>query len=274
MQQRFSKAFALGLVLAGMSAAAQAHDAWLLPNNTMIDAKEAWVTLDAGISNQLFEFNHAPLRLTNLMITDPDGVSTQAQGAVLGKYRSTLDLRLPKDGTYRLALVSNNAMGSYKLNGEVKRFRTLEANLSKEIPQGAQEVKTTITATRLETFVSANKTSNGALKPSGQGLELVPVTHPNELHAGETARFRFQLDGKPLANFPFSMVPGGVKYRGTLGELRFTTDAKGEASFTLPAANMYWLTAKFPVEQQKGPSDAAGDTRRYSYSATLEVLPQ
>ena len=274
MQTRILKHTVLALALAGLSLSASAHRGWIKPSATLVEKEEAWVTIDGAVSEGLFDFDHVPLRMDGLSVTDPDGASAPAQGAVLGKLRSTLDLRLPKDGTYRLALVSNNAMGSYKLNGEVKRFRTLEANLSKEIPQGAQEVKTTITATRLETFVSANKTSNGALKPSGQGLELVPVTHPNELHAGETARFRFQLDGKPLANFPFSMVPGGVKYRGTLGELRFTTDAKGEASFTLPAANMYWLTAKFPVEQQKGPSDAAGDTRRYSYSATLEVLPQ
>ena len=78
-QTRLSKTIAaLGFILAGASFGAQAHDAWLLPNSTMIDAKEAWLTLDAGISNQLFEFNHAPLRLDNLTITDPDGATTKA----------------------------------------------------------------------------------------------------------------------------------------------------------------------------------------------------
>lgn len=264
----------LALALAGASLSANAHRGWILPSATLVEKPEAWVTLDGAVSEGLFDFDHVPLRLDRLNITDPDGVTSLAPGAVLGKLRSTLDLRMPKDGTYRIALVSSNVMGSYTLGGEVKRFRTTEQDLSKEIPQGAQEVKTTITHSRLETFVSANKTSNGALKPVNQGLELVPVTHPNELHAGETARWRFVLNGKPLPNFPFSLVPGGVKYRGTLGELRFTTDANGEASFTLPAPNRYWLTAKFPVEQPKGPSEAPGETRRYSYSATLEVLPQ
>jgi len=68
------------------------------------------------------------------------------------------------------------------------------------------------------------------------------------------------------------MVPGAVKYRGTLGELRFTTDAKGEVKFTVPEANMYWLSAKFPLETQKGPP--APGVKRYSYTATLDVLPQ
>jgi uncharacterized GH25 family protein len=168
--------------------------------------------------------------------------------------------------------VNNNVFGSYKLNGETKRFRGPEGSPGAQIPAGATDVETSTTHARLETFVSANSTSDGALKPSGVGLELVPVTNPTDLRAGEPIRFRFQLDGKPLANFPFSMVPGGVKYRGTLGELRFNTDAKGEVSFTVPSANMYWLSAKYPFEASKGRAEPG--VRRYTYAATLEVLPQ
>jgi hypothetical protein len=91
------------------------------------------------------------------------------------------------------------------------------------------------------------------------------------------------LNGQPLPNFPFSLVPGGVKYRGTLNEVRLSTDAKGQATFTLPAPNMYWLSAKYPAnEPANAPANAprgpgaegpAGATR-YSYSATLEILPE
>jgi len=266
------KLAALGVALAGMSLSAQAHRGWLLPSSSMVEAREAWVTLDGAISEGLFEFHHVPLRLDGLSITDPDGVTTPASGAVLGKYRSTIDVRLPKDGTYRLAIVNNNLFGSYKLNGETKRFRGAEGSPGVQVPAGATDVETSTTHSRLETFVSANSTSEGALKPSGVGLELVPVTNPTDLRAGEPVRLRFQLDGKPLANFPFSMVPGGVRYRGTLGELRFTTDAKGEASFTVPSANMYWLSAKYPFEAGKGRPEPG--VRRYTYAATLEVLPQ
>lgn len=271
-QPRFTKAALLGLILAGMSFTAQAHDAWLLPNSTMVDAKEAWVTLDAGISNQLFEFNHAPLRLDNLTITDPDGATSKATGAVLGKYRSTLDLRLPKDGTYRLSIVNNNVMGSYKLNGETKRFRGPQGSPQVQVPAGATEVQTTNVHTRLETFVSANKMNETALKPSGVGLELVPVTHPSDLRVGEPIRVRFQLDGKPVASMPFSVVPGTAKYRGSSGEQRLTTDAKGEASFAVAAPNMYYLSAAVPHGERGAPQQPGA--KRYTYAATFEVLPQ
>ncbi|SFC21938.1 DUF4198 domain-containing protein [Massilia yuzhufengensis] len=262
----------LSLALASVSFAASAHRGWMLPSTTLVEKEEAWVTIDGAISEGLFEFDHVPLRMDGVTVTDPDGITTPATGAILGKVRSTLDLRLPKDGTYRIAMVSNNVMGSYKVGGETKRFRGTEESVAKEIPAGATDVQKSTTHTRMETFVSAHSISNGALKASGQGLELVPVTNPNDLRAGETAKFRFQLDGKPLANFPFSLVPGGVKYRGTVGEIRINTDAKGEASFTLPAPNRYWVTAKFPVEAGKGPGEPG--SRRYAYSATLEVLPE
>jgi hypothetical protein len=214
-----------------------------------------------------------PLRMDGVTVTDPDGVTSAAPAATVGKFRSSVDIRLPKNGTYRITLAANNVMGSYKLNGEMKRFRTLEANLAKEVPAGATEVRTTVLQQRQDTFVTANKSSTGALKPTGVGLELVPVTHPNELRAGEKATFRFQLNGQPLPNFPFSLLPGGVKYRGTMNEVRLTTDAKGQASFTLPAPNMYLLTAAYPANAPAGP-DAPPVPKRYSYSATLEILPE
>jgi hypothetical protein len=272
MQGKFMKQFAIAIALAGIACAAQAHRPWMLPTSTFIETdREAWVTIDGAVSEGLFDVDHMPLRMDGLTVTDPDGQTTLAPAATVGKFRSSVDLRLPKNGTYRITLAAVNVMGSYKLNGEMKRFRATEQTVSKEIPAGATDVKRTTMVQRQDTFVTANKPTTGALKPLGTGLELVPVTHPNELRAGEKATFRFQLDGKPLPNFPFSLVPGGVKYRGTINEVRLTTDARGEATFTLPAPNMYWLSAAWPANAPRG---AEGPEKRYSYSATLEVLPE
>jgi hypothetical protein len=272
MQGKFMKQFAIAIALAGIACAAQAHRPWMLPTSTFIETdREAWVTIDGAVSEGLFDVDHMPLRMDGLTVTDPDGQTTLAPAATVGKFRSSVDLRLPKNGTYRITLAAVNVMGSYKLNGEMKRFRATEQTVSKEIPAGATDVKRTTMVQRQDTFVTVNKPTTGALKPLGTGLELVPVTHPNELRAGEKATFRFQLDGKPLPNFPFSLVPGGVKYRGTINEVRLTTDARGEATFTLPAPNMYWLSAAWPANAPRG---AEGPEKRFSYSATLEVLPE
>jgi hypothetical protein len=262
----------LALALASIALSAQAHRPWLLPNNTFIEAKEVFVTIDGAISDQLFEFDHLPLRLDGATLVDPDGAAAPLPAATMGKVRSSVDVKLPKEGTYKVSMVSVNTMGSYKVNGEQKRFRGTEEAFAKEVPPGATDVTRSSTHVRLETFVTANKPSMGAFKPTGEGLEMIPLTNPTELRAGETARMRFTLDGKPLANQPFSLIPGGVRYRGVLGEVRLVTDAKGEAAIKLPSANQYWLGVSYPNDQRKGPPE--NGAKRYSYTATLAVLPE
>lgn len=267
----------LALALATLSLNASAHRGWLYPQSTNVEAKEAWVTIDGAISEGLFDIDHVALKLDEATVIDPDGVSAPVPKPVMGKQRSSFDLKMVKDGTYKISLITQNVMGSYKdkASGELKRFRGTEASYAKDVPADAQELKTVRTHARLETFVTANKHSSGALKPSGVGLEMVPVTHPNDLRPGETATWRFQLDGKPLPKFAFSLTPGGVRYRGVLGEIRLATDANGEVKVKLPAAGMYWLHAGFPVSADKGmPADGPADARRYSYAATLEILPE
>ncbi|WP_440967224.1 DUF4198 domain-containing protein [Massilia sp. GER05] len=267
------KQIAIALALAGIACVAQAHRPWMIPNTSLIesDRGEAWATIDAAISEGLFENDFMPQKLDGLTVTDPDGNTTPAPAATLGKHRSTVDIRLPKDGTYRVTLAAVNVMGSYTLNGETKRFRATGQTVKDEVPAGAKDVRSMTMVQRQDTFVTLNKPTAAALRPTGSGLELVALTNPTELRAGEKAKFRFQLDGKPLANFPFSLIPGGVKYRGTLNEVRLATDANGDASFTLPAPNMYWLSAAYPANAPRG---LDGPAKRYSYSATFEILPE
>jgi uncharacterized GH25 family protein len=267
----------LALALATVSLHAAAHRPWLLPQQTNVEGKEPWVTIDGAISEGLFDIDHMALKLDGAMVTDPDGVTSAAPTPLMGKQRSSFDLKMTKSGTYKVSLVNTAVMASYKEAGgsEIKRFRGTEADLAKAIPAGATEVRTMRTHNRLETFVTANRASTGALKPSGTGLELVPVTHPTDMRSGETATWRFQLDGKPLPNFAFSFTPGGVRYRGVLGEQRLNTNAKGEASIKLPAPGMYWLHAAYPASAEKGmPDTGPADVRRFSYAATLEILPE
>ncbi|SFM03528.1 DUF4198 domain-containing protein [Rugamonas rubra] len=266
----------LALALAGLALNAQAHRPWLLPSSTQVDAKEAWVTIDAAISEGLFDIDHQPLKLDGIVATGPDGARVNLDNASTGKLRSTFDLRLAKPGTYKISLVSQGVFGSYKDKaGDMKRFRGSEESLAKDVPADATDVKLTRNYSRLETFVSTGTPNEAVFKPSGVGLELVPVTHPNDMRSGERATWRFLLDGKPAANQAFSLIPGGVRHRGTLGEIRQSTDAKGEISFELPAAGMYMVSSSWPVAAPAAAgTPPAAPARRVTYAATVEVLPQ
>lgn len=263
--------FAATAALALMTSQAFAHRQWMLPSATVLSVKDGWVTIDAAVSNELFYFDHVPLRLTNLVITAPDLTKVQAENASTGKYRSTFDLHLTQPGTYRVSLLNDTAMASWKENGQVKSWRGPAAELEKSVPAGAEELRSARMTSRVELFVTSGKPSAEALRPSGAGLELVPVTHPNDLVSGEAATFQMLLHGKPAANLVVSVIPGGIRYRDQLNEVKVTTGADGKFSVTFPAAGMYWLNATAGAAG-RGAGGPMGD--RANYVATLEVLPQ
>ncbi|CAM3277939.1 DUF4198 domain-containing protein [Cupriavidus taiwanensis] len=251
--------------------AAHAHRQWLLPSATVLSGSDPWVTVDAAVSNDLFYFEHVPMRLDNLQVTAPDGSAVKAENAATGKYRSTFDLHLTQPGTYRVAVVNNGLFASYKVDGQPKRWRGTAETFAGAIPANAQDLQVTQAEGRIESFVTAGKPSDKGLRTVGRGLELAPITHPNDLVAGDTASFRLLLDGKPASNLKVAVVPGGIRYRDQLQEFSATTDAEGKFSVKWPAPGMYWMEAE--VKDDKTTFKQAR-SRRAVYAVTLEVLPQ
>ncbi|MDF1485855.1 DUF4198 domain-containing protein [Ramlibacter sp. H39-3-26] len=256
-------------VLCGAISCAQAHNIWLLPSSTVL-SKAEWITVDAAVSNDMFFFNHVPLALDNLTVTAPDGSAVQPENAWRGKLRSVFDLNLTQTGTYRLAVVNSGLFASYKdkATGQPRRWRGTPEMFAAQVPTDALELRVTQSAGRVETFVTVGKPS--AIKPTGQGLELVPVTHPNDLAQGEKATFVLQVDGKPAAGLGVAIALGGTRYRDKIDEIKTTTDAAGQFSVTWPAAGMYWIDADTKDDKTSLPQVKE---RRLFYVGTFEVLP-
>lgn len=259
---RFAAALALSL-----PAITHAHDTWMVPSSTVLSGTDSWITVDAAVGNDKFYFNHAALRLDSLVITAPDGKTVQAENANRGKLRSTFDLQLTEAGTYQIAVVNDGVFARWQEDGKRKRYFGNAEGLDKAVPANAKDVEIAENVRRVETFATAGKPS--PVKASGKGLELVPVTHPNDLYAGETATFQLNLDGKPAADLDVAIVPGGSRYRDQVGEIALKTDKDGKIEIKWAAPGLYWLEAhtadnKTTVKKAK--------ERRLSYVATLEVL--
>lgn len=252
------------LIVAAMMPSLFAHRQWLLPSSTVLSAADPWVTVDAAVSNELFYFDHVPMRVGSLVVTGPDGATVAAENVATGKYRSTFDVHLREKGTYRIAMVNQMVMATWKEGGETKNWRGPAEGFAKAVPAGAAELKKTSMASRVETFVTAGKPTAGVLRATGVGLELAPVTHPNDLVAGEPATFQLLRDGKPAAGMEVTVIPGGIRYRDQLHEQKFVADAEGKFVVKFAGAGMYWLNAATGAR--------GGD--RMSYAATLEVMPQ
>jgi len=262
---------ALVLSLAVIPFTAAAHKAWLLPSQTVMAGTDPWITVDAAVSNDLFYFNHVPMPLERLAITAPDGSKADAQNGATGKYRSVFDVQLKQQGTYRIAMVNSGLSASWEEDGKPKRWRGTVEKFASEVPQDAKDLKVSQSVGRVETFVTNGSPNDIALKPTGEGIELVPVTHPNDLFAGEEAKFKLQIDGKPAAGLELEIVRGGTRYRNAQGEIKVTTDADGAFSVNWPEAGMYWLETTTQDDKTSLPQ---AKQRRLSYVATLEVLPQ
>ena len=228
--------FAASVALAATVAVpANAHRQWMMPSSTVLSGDDVWVTVDAAVSNDLFYFEHQPMRLDAVKAWAPDGNEAVIENRSTGRYRSTFDVHLTKPGTWKIASVVDGVMGSYDLAGKTERLPrgTTTANLAERIPAGATNVQTAESNNRNEIFVTVGEPTTTLFAPTGKGIELVPVTHPNDLFAGEAATFQFLLDGKPTAGLPVTVIPGGIRYRDRLGQMDLKTDAEGKVVLTI-----------------------------------------
>ena len=257
------------LLAMALPAVVQARS-WLLPSLTVLP-DPGWITVDAATSDEYFFLNRGPLGVETLNISAPDGTRVEPQNSSSGKLRNSFDVQLTQTGTYRITVTSDSINASYEDNGARKRFRGTSEEFTKQVPAGATKLEVWQNQQRVETFITARKPSVGALKSSGIGLELQPVTHPNDLYAGETAKFRFTLDGKPAAGVEVSIIPGGTRHRDNPNETVIKADTNGEVSFTWPRAGWYLLEAS---AKDVPPSIPQAQQRNALYTTTLEVLPQ
>lgn len=286
-------AVAAGFVLI-LPTAASAHRGWLVPSATVLSGEGAWVGVDAAVSNELFYADHNPMRLDAVTVTAPDGSVEKVQNPAVGKYRSTFDVQLAKPGTYKIGSATSSVMASWTQDGQVKRFRGSPDDFAKQVPADAADLKTIKSFNRNETFVTRDAPTTTVFTPTGKGLELVPVTHPNDLVAGEAATFKFLLDGKPAADLEVTLAPGNSRYRATPGDFKVKTGADGAFKVTFPEAGMYWLNAVVRTGEtgRRGPGEGggpgmgggapggapapatplAGNGMSASYTATLEAL--
>jgi uncharacterized GH25 family protein len=247
--------------------AAQAHRQWIIPSMAVLSGDDPWVTVDAAVSNELFHPDHNAMRLDSVTITAPDGSVSKPENASTGKLRSTFDVHLTQEGTWRIANVNAGLGARWKAaDGKPGFYRGAPEGLKAAIPAGATEVVVTQNAGRTETFVTRGKPTE--IKLTGKGLELQPVTPLTDLVAGEAGSFKLVMDGKPAANLDVTVLPGGARYRDNPGEIKVKTDADGGFKVTWPDAGLYWINASVRDDKAEAPATQ----RNVSYNGVVEVL--
>lgn len=235
----------------------------------MLSGEEPWVAFDAAISNDIFYADFHPIDLQDITAVGPNGKPVALRNSNTGRFRSTFDLQLPKDGTYKVTALSSGLFAFWQENGEDERCRGSADEFANQVPADAKDLQVSEFLRRIETFVTAGAPTKDVFKPATTGLSLVPVTHPNDLYSGEPATFALMLDGEPAANTEIEIVPSGVRYRNSQNILKYTTDKNGKFTVKWPDAGRYSLEAA----HQDDKAEREGANSHLGYMATLEVLP-
>lgn len=253
--------------------AASAHRMWLLPSTFTLSGDTQWITVDGAISNDLFFPNHVALPLEDIRVTAPDGQTVPLQNGATGQFRSTFDVELTQQGTYRISETGGLYFASWTdEEGETQRRRGTLETFEAEGITAIVGVSLMHSSRRVETFVTLGAPTTGAFELDGTGYELQPVTHPNDVYAGEAAEFRVFLNGSPAEGAVVEIVRGNDRYRDESGAVHAVTDADGSFSFTPDEPGRYWISAGRGEGARPEP-DADGIVRISSYTATIEALP-
>ncbi|HWV15398.1 MAG TPA: DUF4198 domain-containing protein [Cellvibrio sp.] len=261
--------------LAGFSLTAQAHRMWILPYETVAAGESTWITFDVAVSNDIFQIDHAGPRVDGITVLTPDGKAEEPKNLVAGQLRSSFDVNLTAQGTYKVAIVSgglnarwetaDGKRGSWPARGA----KANPAEFATAVPKDAKNVEVSQNSRRVETFVTLGAPTQQALQPTNQGLELLPITHPNDLRIDEPSQFKFLIDGKPAAGVKVTIIPGGSRYRNSAQELEIESDSQGIIRIQWQGPGQYWLGASYKDDKAQKPAK----NRVGSYSATFEVLP-
>lgn len=257
----------------GTAIAAQpsfAHRMWMLPSTFTLSGDEQWITVDGAISNDLFFPNHVPLSLDAIIVQSPDGEVSSVENGWTGRFRSTFDVLLDQQGTYRVSENGAAWFARWTENGEPQRRRGSLESLKEAGLFDNPEASIFSSQRRVETFVTLGAPSETVFGSTGEGLELKPVTHPNDVFAGEEVTFGFLLDGEPAEGLEIELVKGNDRYRNAAGIETLTTDADGTFTFTPEEPGRYWLTTGVEGEGEfEGRAIGIGR----SYVMTFEALP-
>jgi uncharacterized GH25 family protein len=260
-----------------LSTAALAHTPYVAPVNFAPDRDH--VTLEAALAETNYFVPDFPIRGAEFTVIGPAGETAKAKSTELREL-AVVEAALPQQGTYRITTGDRpGRRGKWaKVGGKWLVVRNgpvsdddagATAIEEAKLPAGA-EVMNTQSFIKAETYVTRGKPTAGPLKPTGQGLELVPETHPSEIYAKQPFKFVLMNDGKPASGAAFSVARANDLYADKRFALEGKSGADGKAQAVFDQPGVYVLEVHYPERAEGSPTPVA---RSAIYSLSFEVTP-
>lgn len=257
--------------------AATAHTAYLLPSTFAVTKDH--IGFQSAMTEDVYFSPEFPVRAKSYDVTDPKGQTNRIDTVTMTKDIAVVDVPTPVDGTYRVSTGSFTArtMKMAKVDGRWVPVRPAgdrrgggQARFIEEsaLPAGAEIVEAQ-NILKSEAYVTKGAPTSSALQTVGSGLELKPLTHPNEIYLDKGFDFQILLDGKPQTDFRVAVYRGGNSYEDKKVYAEAQTDADGRISLKFDKPGIYLLSGNHPRRRAQGGEPVP---RSYTYSLTFEVL--
>lgn len=248
-------------LLAAVAASAAAHTPYLAPN-TFAPREGEVVTLDAAFAETFF-VPEVAFDKSRFELTAPDGTKHAPESVHYLKSRAVVEHAMPKQaGTWRFS--TGARIGAVFRNWEIDGRKESTRDPKAAVPEHARMLPSFQAITLAETYVTVGAPDRGALKPRGSGIEILPVTHPADLYAGESLVFEVLYDGKPVAAQDVEVSEAVWTSDRKPEVARLVTGDDGRATLPLRRAGSWLALVR---HRSKAPAGAAAD--EYSHSATL-----
>ncbi len=243
-----------------VSLPASAHTPYVVPSNFAPRAGQT-IAVDASFAETFF-VPEAAFDQSQFTVTGPDGAEAPLAAQVM-KTRTVAEYTLSAGtGTYRIS--TGPRLGALFRTWEQNGKRESSRDPAVKIPAGAKVVSDFQSLTQAISYVTVGDPDRAALAPRDKGLELVPVTHPNDLYVGETFDFIVQYDGKPLTEQAVEITEAVWSSDRKPQVANLKSDATGHVRLPLSTAGT-WIA----LTRYRTVAPAGAPVAEYSNSVTL-----
>jgi uncharacterized GH25 family protein len=257
--------FRRGAAIAALlvSGSGSAHMPYVLPTRFDIGSGDH-VTISSSFAEDAF-VPEVAMRDAPFHLIRPDGTPGEVGPVTYLRDLSVFEADVKQDGTYRITTGQRSGRKStmYR-DGDKWQFRGERDGV---MPAGAIPVAVQ-SMTLADAYVTRGQPNDAALRPSGKGLEIQPLTHPNAITAGSEARFVLLFDGKPLAATDITLFRGAGVYDGRKVPAQIKTGVDGGFTLKPDSAGTYLVLAR---HRAKAPAGAETPWRSYTYTLAFDA---
>lgn len=254
----------LGSTLLLLSAGAQAHMPYLLPNVFDLNTRNH-VSVIASFTDALFVPDIAMKSDAYAVIT-PSGERQPITQIQYLKDLATFEVATREPGVYRIT--SGERLGRkarmWQQPDGVWKFVD-----EREPAPSHVKVVDVQSVTTADVYVTRGKANRTALAANGKGVELTLQTLPHEIVAKQAAKAELLFEGKALADVNVDFYRGSLEGMNAKPVLTARSDAQGKIAFTLPDTGTYLALIRHRTESPAGAETA---WRSYSYTLTFAVV--